>query len=80
MEKSGKFVKKSDYLKKNRIFFDFSGENFRIKILELTELCEKLKTDRIKQYCSTLNFHSSLREMYNMVRQYRGDFLASQIR
>jgi hypothetical protein len=39
---------------------------------ELTELCEKLKPESFKQYCSTFNCHSSLREMYDMARRYRG--------
>jgi hypothetical protein len=35
-------------------------------------LCEKLKPESFKLYCSILNFHSSLREMYDMARRYRG--------
>jgi hypothetical protein len=39
---------------------------------ELTELWEKLKPENFKQYCSTLNCHSSLREMYDMDKHYCG--------
>jgi hypothetical protein len=59
-------------------FFGFLGDmewtdNFnayRVVNEELTELCEKLKPESFKQYCSTLNCHSSLREMYDMARRY----------
>jgi hypothetical protein len=38
---------------------------------ELTELCETLKPESFKQYCFTLNYHSSLRKMYDMTRRNR---------
>jgi hypothetical protein len=44
---------------------------YRVVNEELTVLCGKLKPESFKQYCSTLNCHSSLREMYDMARRYR---------
>jgi hypothetical protein len=60
-----------------RVFRRHGGTNnfnaFRVVNEELTELCEKLKPESFKQYCSTFNCHSSLREMYDMARHV-GDF------
>jgi hypothetical protein len=60
-------------------FFGLEGlggtDNFnayRVVNEEFTELCEKLKPESFKQYCYTWNCHSSLREMYDMARRYRG--------
>jgi hypothetical protein len=46
---------------------------YRVMNEELTELSEKLNPEGFKQYLSTLNCHSSLREMYDMARHV-GDF------
>jgi hypothetical protein len=59
-----------------RVFRRHGGtDNFnayRVVYEELTELCEKLKPESIKQSGSTLNCHSSLRAMYDMDRCFRG--------
>jgi hypothetical protein len=43
---------------------------YRVQNEELTELCEKLRPESFKKYCSNLNCHSSLREMNDMARHY----------
>jgi hypothetical protein len=60
-----------------RVFRSHEGtENFnayRVMNEELTELCEKLKSESFQRSFSTLNCHSSLREMYDMtIRRYCG--------
>jgi hypothetical protein len=57
-----------------RVFRRHGGtDNFNAyRVEEFTELCEKLKPESFKQSDSTLKCHSSLREMYDMDRYFRG--------
>jgi Reverse transcriptase (RNA-dependent DNA polymerase) len=65
-----------------RIFRRIGGSNYDAYKLvneQLTELCNKLKPESFKNYCTTLNSHSRLSEMYSMARKYRGVRSASGI-
>jgi hypothetical protein len=47
------------YFRRHGVTVNFNA--YRLVNEELTELCEKLTQESFKQYCSTLNCHSSLK-------------------